>query len=178
MKRKILLLLVALPLAAMAQIKIGYLSYEKVLRQMPEHAQAEQWLENLKAQYTQEAQRGDEEFQRKFAEFLQGQKDFPQNIMLKRQAELQSLMDNGIKFRQEAEQLVEKARKEMMAEVRAKLNVAIEAVGIAGGYACVLNTDGDAAPFLNPALSHDVTNEVLARLGIGQAAASASPAQQ
>lgn len=174
----ILFLLVALPLAAMAQIKIGYLSYERVLKQMPEYVQAEQQLDNLKAQYLQEAKRGEEEFQRKFAEFLQGQKDFPQNIMLKRQAELQNLMDNGLKFRQEAEQLVEKARKEMMDEVKAKLNVAIEAVGIAGGYACVLNTDGGTTPFLNPALSHDVTNEVFARLGLTQAATSAPATQQ
>ncbi len=166
MKRTLITLLLVLPLAAMAQIRIGYLSYSRVMQQMPEYAQVQEKLQALKVQYAQEAKRGEEEFQRKFSEFLQGQKDFPQNIMLKRQAELQSLMDSGVKFRQEAEQLLSKAEAEMMAEVKGKLDVAIEAVGSSGGYACVLNTDGGQCPFLNPALSEDVTTAVLQNLGV------------
>ncbi len=166
MKRTLITLLLILPMAVMAQIRIGYLSYSQVMKQMPEYTQAQEKLQALKVQYDQEAKRGEEEFQRKFSEFLQGQKDFPQNIMLKRQAELQSLMDSGIQFRQEAEQLLSKAEAEMMAEVKGKLDVAIEAVGISGGYVCVLNTDGSQCPFLNPALSEDVTTAVLQSLGV------------
>ncbi len=166
MKRTLITLLLLLPLAVMAQIRIGYLSYSHVMQQMPEYAQAQEKLNALKVQYDKEAKRGEEEFQRKFSEFLQGQKEFPQNIMLKRQAELQSLMDSGVKFRQEAEQLLSQAEADMMAEVKGKLDVAIEAVGISGGYACVLNTDGNQCPFLNPALSTDITVPVLQNLGV------------
>ncbi len=166
MRRILITLLLLLPVAVMAQIRIGYLSYSHVMQQMPEYAQAQEKLKTLKMQYDQEAKRGEEEFQRKFSDFLQGQKEFPHNIMLKRQAELQSLMDSGVKFRQEAEQLLSNAEVDMMAEVKAKLDVAIEAVGISGGYACVLNTDGNQCPFLNPALSTDITVTVLQNLGV------------
>ena len=67
-----------------AQLQFGYLSYERVLRELPEYAQATQNMAALKAKYEAEAQKGEEEFQRKFVDFLQGQQDFPQAIMQKR----------------------------------------------------------------------------------------------
>lgn len=166
MRRLFLTLLLALPLAAAAQVKLGFFSYSEVMKQMPEYVQAQQKLENLKAQYDDEAKRGEEEFQRKFAEFLQGQKNFPQNILLKRQAELQNLMDAGIKFRNEADKLLANAERDLMAEVEDKLSVAIEAVGIEQGYAAILNTDGRQCPFVSPALGNDVAALVLQKLGI------------
>ena len=86
-------------ITASAQIQFGYISYEQVLTEMPEYAKAKQDIAALKAKYEAEAQKGEEEFQRKFVDFLQGQKEFPQTIMQKRQAELQALIDNGVAFR-------------------------------------------------------------------------------
>ena len=91
-----ILLLLLTCFAAQAQTQFGYVSYDQILKEMPEYAKATQDLATLKAKYEAEAQKGEEEFQRKFVDFLQGQKDFPQAIMQKRQAELQSLMDNGV----------------------------------------------------------------------------------
>lgn len=153
-------------LNSFAQVRLGYLSYDSVMVKMPEYAQTQQSLADLKAKYEQEATRGEEEMQRKFTEFLQGQKDFPENILVKRQAELQSLMETGIKFRKECEALLQKAENELMGDVRSKLNQAIQAVGLEGGYAAVLNTDRNQCPFVNPALGDDVTSAVLAKLGI------------
>ena len=62
--------------AASAQIQFGYMSYKQILQQLPEYAQATKDLAILKAKYEAEAQKGEEEFQRKFVDFLQGQKDF------------------------------------------------------------------------------------------------------
>jgi len=170
MKRIVLLFFILhsslFTLHSFAQVRLGYLSYESVMQQMPEYAQAQQNLADLKAKYEQEATRGEEEMQRKFTEFLQGQKDFPENILVKRQAELQSLMETGIKFRKECEALLQKAEKEFMNDVYSRLNQAIQTVGLEGGYAAVLNTDNNQCPFINPALGDDVTNNVLAKLGI------------
>ena len=110
---------------------------------MPEYAKAKQELEVLKQKYEQEAVRGEEEFQRKFVEFLQGQKEFPQSIMQKRQLELQNLMDNGVSFRIQVGQLLEQAEKDLLAEVDKKLKQAILEVGVEQGYGLVLNTDGN-----------------------------------
>ena len=96
MKRFFFLLATFLPLAAMAQAQFGYLSYQTVMKEMPEYIQSQHQLKELRAKYDAEAVRSEEEFQKKFVEFMQGQKDFPQSIMQKRQAELQMLMNNGV----------------------------------------------------------------------------------
>ena len=149
-----------------AQVKFATVDYDAVLKQMPEYAQALQNLTDLKAKYEKEAARGEEEFQKKFSDFLQGQKEFPENILVKRQAELQTLMEAGIKFRKEAQELLSKAETECMANVKARLNDAIQAVGLEGGYAFVLNTSKDACPFVNPSVGDEVTKLVLKHLGI------------
>ena len=74
---------------------IGYIPYDKVLQQMPEYATAQQSYDQLREKYDAEAKRAEDEFQRKFSDFLQGQKDFPRSIMQKRQTELQELMDTA-----------------------------------------------------------------------------------
>lgn len=171
MKRLFAILLMVLPMAVMAQIQFGYLSYKQVMQQMPEYAKAQQDLDLLKQKYEQEALRGEEDFQRKFVEFLQGQKDFPQTIMQKRQAELQHLMDNGVNFRMQVVKLLEQAEKDLMAEVEKKLNHVILEIGIEQGYGFILNTDGHSCPYVNPVVGVDVTKLALQKLGL-------APAQQ
>ena len=100
-------------IASAAQIQFGYLSYDTILRELPEYAKATQELAALKAKYEAEAQKGEEEFQRKFVDFLEGQKDFPQAIMQKRQAELQGLMENGVTFRMKSQELIAQAEKDL-----------------------------------------------------------------
>lgn len=174
MKRVLFLLpLLLVCLAVKAQLQFGYFSYERLLAEMPEYALARQDLSTLKTKYEAEAQRGEEEFQQKFVDFLQGQKDFPQVIMQKRQAELQSLMDNGVAFRLKSQDLLEKAEKEMMQEVRKRLDKAVAEVGAEYGYAYILNTDNNNCPYINPACGVDVTNLVRQKLGLPTDAPSA-----
>lgn len=176
MKRIIIVLLALLPMMASAQVKFASVDYDTVLKQMPEYAKAQQDLAELKGKYDQEATRGEEEFQKKFSEFLQGQKDFPENILVKRQAELQTLMEAGIKFRQEAQELLSKAEQDLIASVKAKLNEAIRTVGLEGGYAFVVNSEKDACPFINPLLGENITDRILKQLGIEASTTEAAPA--
>jgi len=168
MKRIFILLLVAIILVtpSFAQVQFGYLSYSAVIKQMPEYVQAQKNMADLRAKYEQEAQRGEDEFQKKFVEFLQGQKDFPTTILQKRQAELQNLMDNGLSFRNQAQGLLADAEKEAIGEVEKILNNAILAVGVEMGFAFILNTDENACPFVNPVVGVDVTNAVKRKLGL------------
>ncbi len=166
MRRILFTVCLLLPLSLAAQVRIGFLSYSHVMKLLPQYALAQEELADLKEQYDLETARGEEEFQHKFTEFLQGQKDFPQNILLKRQAELQSLMENGISFRQDAQELLSEAEQLLLGEVEQKLDNAIQEVGTANGYLCILNTDDHLSPFINPAVGEDVTYLVLQRLGL------------
>lgn len=152
--------------AASAQIQFGYMSYKQILQQLPEYAQATKDLAILKAKYEAEAQKGEEEFQRKFVDFLQGQKDFPQAIMQKRQAELQTLMDNGVAFRMKSQELITSAEKDLMQEAYKRLNRALLEVGVEYGYGYILNTDDNNCPYINPVIGFDVTELVRQKLGL------------
>ena len=162
----LLLIMVSIVMPSFSQVQFGYLSYSTVKKQMPEYTQAQNNMAALRTKYEQEAQRGEDEFQKKFVEFLQGQKEFPTTILQKRQAELQNLMDNGLSFRNQAQGLLAEAEKEAMGEVEKKLNNAILAVGVELGYAFILNIDENACPFINPVVGVDVTNAVKRKLGL------------
>ncbi|MBO7069161.1 MAG: OmpH family outer membrane protein [Bacteroidaceae bacterium] len=166
MKRLFVFLFVVIPVVASAQIQFGYLSYQQVLKEMPEYAQAMQELQTLKAKYDEEAARGEAEFQKKFVDFLQGQKDFPQTIMQKRQAELQTLMDNGVAFRVQVQGLLAQAEKDLVAEVQKKLNRVLLEVGVEYGYGFILNTDDNACPYINPVVGVDLTDLVREKLKV------------
>ena len=165
-----------------AQLQFGYISYDQVLKELPEYAQAMQDLDTLKAKYEAEAKKGEEEFQQKFIDFLQGQKDFPQAIMQKRQAELQALMDNGIAFRTKSQELIAQAEKDMMQEAHKRLNSALLEVGVEYGYGYILNTDGNNCPYINPVIGVDVTDLVRRKLGLitvkEEEEASPAPSQE
>lgn len=167
MKRLVFILPILLfCIAASAQIQFGYISYEQVLKDLPEYAKAQQDIAALKAKYEAEAAKGEEEFQQKFVDFLQGQKDFPQAIMQKRQAELQALMDNGVAFRMKSQELIAQAEKDLMQEAQKRLNRALLEVGVEMGYGYILNTDGNNCPYINPVVGVDVSNIVRKKLGL------------
>ncbi len=146
--------------------QFGYLSYDAIFQKMPELITAQATLKELKSKYEAEAKRSENEFQRKFAEFLQGQKDFPTSIMQKRQLELQDLMDKSVAFRQETQRLLKQAQQEIEAPVHTKLNEAIQAVAAERGLYFVLNTDNHAVPFIHQQTGIDITEAVMIRLGM------------
>lgn len=78
---------------AQSQVKYGYLSYNTLLRAMPEYAEAQLAVGELRKKYEAEASYNEMNFKRLFAEFLEGQKEFPENILLKRQRDLQEAME-------------------------------------------------------------------------------------
>ena len=143
----------------------GYLSYNDVLHAMPQYQQAMKSLEELKKTYDQEMERAEQDFSKKFTEYLDGQKTFPENIMLKRQKELQQLMEQSLHFQKEAQELLTKAEEELMEPVHTLLKDAINAVGKKRNYAYVLNTDVNAYPYISSD-GENCTDAVLIELGI------------
>ena len=143
----------------------GYISYDRVMHSMPEYTQALKSLEELKQSYESEMQRAEADFTKKFGEYLEGQKTFPENIMLKRQKELQMLMEQSLKFKAEAEAALSKAEQELMAPIHKALQDAISAVGKNRGYAYVVNTDANAYPYISDQ-GEDSTDAVLTQLNI------------
>ena len=169
MKKTLLLLLIAvllIPLGARAQsaMKYGKVNYDSLLTTMPEYIEAQAQLASLRQQYEQEAAYNDATFKRMFADFLQGQKDFPENILLKRQRDLQDAMEKSIAFRTACDSLLRQAEADFRAPIARKLDAAIYAVGMERGYECIVNTSAGSHPFLHPLLTEDATPFVLEKL--------------
>ncbi|MBR5929502.1 MAG: OmpH family outer membrane protein [Prevotella sp.] len=158
MKKLLLsLLLVAIPLLASAQAKYGFFSYGEVFRAMPEYSIAERNLTQLQSQFEDEMKRAEEEFNKKYEEFLEGMQEFATPIRQKRQAELQELMEKNLSFKQEAQRLLEAARRDAYLPIKEKLMTVVKTLGAERGYAFILNTDNDTCPYLDPAVSEDIT---------------------
>ena len=145
-------------------VKFGYLSYSTVMKQMDEYAETMKTIEQLRVAYEAELKRSEENFSKLFAEYIEGQRTFPDNILLKRQKELQQAMDESIQFKNEARRILEGKEKEVMDRLRKKIDDAISRLGKERRYAFIINTDGDTYPFVNPEMGEDVTEEVMKML--------------
>ena len=146
-------------------LRYGYVSYNDVLQSMPEIEQAQKSLETLRSKYDVEMKRSEDEFNAKYEEFLEAQRDLVPSILRKRQAELQDMMDKNTAFHAEARRLLAQAESDAYAPLHAKLKAAIGEVAAEQGLAFVLNTDNNACPYINPAMGVDVTSLVRARVG-------------
>ena len=167
MKRNLILFLLsltALAMSAQSTIKYGRLNYDSLITSMPEYTQVQEQLSSLRQQYEKEAAYNEANFKRLFADFLQGQKDFPQNIMLKRQRELQDAMEKSLAFRRSCDSLLVKAETDLLAPIYMKLDATIQAVGMERGYECIVNTAAGTHPFLHPSLTEDAAPFVLQKL--------------
>lgn len=163
------------------KLTFGYLNYTQVLHSMADYATAQTTMQSIREQYDKEATYNEDKFFKMYSEYIQGQKTFPEDIMLKRQKELQVAMDQGLQFRKESEKLLQAAEAELMAPVQAKLDSAIAVVARDRELAFVLNTEAHACPFINPTNGVDITplvNLVLAGHPLPKADAVAPAVQQ
>lgn len=165
LKKLALLLMLVAPMSIFAQ-KFGYFKSESIIPVMPEYAKAQTDIQALQKQYEDEIKRASEEFNKKFAEFQQEQKNLPQNILERRQKELQELSEKGMQFQQDAQQQLQKAYADMMNPIYEKMEKAVQAVGKAGGYVFVLDLNRTDIPYVDETQAKDITNDIKTNLGI------------
>jgi len=150
----------SLTTASAQQVKFGYLNFQEVIKVMPEYAQVQADMADLRVKYDAEMKRAEDEFNKKYEEFLEGQHDFAPSIYQKRQAELMDIMDKNIAFKNEARRLLRQAEQDARQPLKDKLKEILARIGQEKGYAFILNTDGDALPFVNPEQGDDITQLV------------------
>ena len=145
-------------------IVIGYLSYDSVLQAMPDYAIVRQQMADLRAAYEKELKRVEDEFNQKYEAFLEGQRDFPRTILLKRQNELQELLQKNIAFKQQGQADLKKAEEEALLPLRQRLAEVLAAVARENKLLLIVNTDQNACPFIDPDRSCNVTEDVMRML--------------
>lgn len=165
MKRFILTLLIALPLMAMAQVKIGVVNSVELFNAMPEKVSAEEMLKVRSDKSKQENDLLQADFNKKFADYQEVAADAstPESIKERRIRELQEL-DKQIREFQQAETVaIETYRNELMSPILTKIQQAIEAVGEEEGLSIVFDTAKTPVAYTGP-YTEDITPKVKARL--------------
>jgi outer membrane protein len=156
MKKLIVLLLMILPLGAIAQeVKIAFVKTQEVFMAMPEVSGMEKQMADLNEKYRVELKQMQDEYQKKYSDFVAQQDSLTENIKLRR---MQERMDN---FVQVAQQDVQKKQQELLQPIQQKLHEAIQKVGEEKGYTYIIDPAAllytgtnavDATPFVRTKL--------------------------
>lgn len=159
--RKILLLLMLSPLMLTAQSKFGFYSHKEVLESVPGYSQSMAEYELLKQRCEAEIESNEQELTRKYVAFLDGQQDFPELILRKRQNELQQMVDNSVLFRGQLKVWLRQAKDSLLSQHNSAIDIALQKVSVRKELAYVINSDEIKYRYINPNVGVDITAELI-----------------
>lgn len=144
-----------------AQGKFGFYSHKEVLMAVPEYLLAIEEFELLKQRCNAEIERNEQELTRKYVAFLDGQQDFPEPILRKRQKELQQMVDNSVLFRDRLKVWLSQAKDSLLAPCNERVDIALAKVCERMGLAYAINSDEVMYRYVNPKYGEEITPLVL-----------------
>ena len=164
MKKLFVLLFRLLPLGVFAQeVKIAFVNTQEVFMAMPEVSNMEKQMADLNEKYKVELKQMQDEYQKKYSDFVAQQDSLTENIKLRRMQEIQDIQARMENFMQVAQQDVQKKQQELLQPIQAKLQKAIQDVGSEKGYTYIIDP---AALLFTGSNAIDATQFVRAKLGL------------
>jgi len=162
MKKLIVFLMMVLPLGAFAQyVKIAFVNTQEVITAMPELAAMEKQMTEINENYKKELKQMQDEYQKKYSDYIAQQDSLTENIKLRRMQEIQDIQERINNFLQVAEQDVQKKQQELFTPIQQKVQTTIKAVGDEKGYMYIIDPSVllykgtsavDATPFVKSKL--------------------------
>lgn len=107
----------------------------------------------------------EDEFQKKYTDYIAQQDSMTENIKLRRTQELEDIRQRVENFTQVAQQDMNKKQQELLAPIQDKLRNAIKAVGDEKGYAYIIDNNPGIVLYTGNA-AIDATPLVKAKLGL------------
>ena len=153
------------PLSLFAQ-KFAHFNSADIIPNMKEYVAAQTEIETLGKQYKEDLDRMQAELQKKSEEFQKEEANLLDNVKQRRQQELQELYNRILQTNQDNQQSLEKVQAEKLQAIQQLVMEAIKKVGEAGGYIYIVDTSNGLIPFVNPAMSTDVSAEIKKALGM------------
>ncbi|MBE6318637.1 MAG: OmpH family outer membrane protein [Bacteroidales bacterium] len=138
-KKILVAIMIALPMCAIAQTKIGVINTDSVFQIMPETAQIQAQIQEKAKMYDGEIKKLQEELQKKYTEYQELDKDAttPESIKQRRIQEIQELDTKYQQFIQTAEREIQSQQQKLIAPIREKIMMAIKAVGQENGFSAI-----------------------------------------
>lgn len=171
MKKVFLVLLVIIPLffsnhlSAQTPSQIAFVNSNDIFAVMPERVKASESLNELNDKYKAELEVMQNDYNKKYSDFISYQSSMGENIRLRRMQELYELERNINNFMKVAKEDVEAQEAEMLVPLRQKLKDAVYQVGVEQGYICVYDLANPSIIFVTPD-AVDITPLVKRKLGI------------
>ena len=165
MKKFLVMAFAMMAMTAGAQ-KFAHFNSADVIPNMKEYTTAQQELEAMGKQYEQDLKLMQDELQKKSDEYQKEQANLLENVRQRREQELQDLYQRLQQSYQDNQQALAKAQQEKLGAIQEKVLAAVKKVGEAGGYVYVVDVSSGVIPFVNTALSTDITAEVKKEVGI------------
>lgn len=165
MKKFLFAILMMAPLSLFAQ-KFAHFNSADIIPNMKEYVAAQTEIETLGKQYKEDLDRMQAELQKKSEEFQKEEANLLDNVKQRRQQELQDLYNRILQTNQDNQQSLEKVQAEKLQAIQQLVMEAIKKVGEAGGYIYIVDTSNGLIPFVNPAMSTDVSAEIKKALGM------------
>ena len=169
MKKLFMMLMLFAPLATFAQQKFGHINAQEVMASMPEFIKVRGEIEATAKQYENDLKAMQDELQRKAQEYDKRKSTMSETKQKETEQTLMDLQQKIQQAYQDNSQALQKAQNEKMAPITQRLVNAIQAVGKAGGYVYIMDTQM-GIPYVSETLSKDVTAEVKAELNKPSAA--------
>lgn len=122
-------------------------------------------MKQMNDKYAGEMKTMEDEFQKKYTDYIAQQDSMTENIKLRRTQELEDIRQRVENFTQVAQQDMNKKQQELLAPIQDKLRNAIKAVGDEKGYAYIIDNNPGIVLYTGNA-AIDATPLVKAKLGL------------
>ena len=132
---------------------------------MPEITAMQETMKQMNDKYAGEMKTMEDEFQKKYTDYIAQQDSMTENIKLRRTQELEDIRQRVENFTQVAQQDMNKKQQELLAPIQDKLRNAIKAVGDEKGYAYIFDNNPVIVLYTGNA-AIDATPLVKAKLGL------------
>ena len=143
-------------------LKIGYTNTDYILSKLPEAKQIESELKTHRDQLGAQLKSKQQEFERKYQSFIDGQATMTDVVKNDVQNELQSLQESIQKFTTEAEKSMQNKQVQLLTPVYEKIDGGIKEVAKEKGFSHVFAN----GVLLYATQENDISNLVLAKLGV------------
>ena len=147
----VLFLIISATLSAQnTQVTVAYVNTTDLLNAFPAKEAATQKLTVLSENYKKELELMQNEYNKKYSDYITYQASLSENIKLRRMQELTELESRINQFMELAQKDIENKEKELLEPLKQKIKNAIHAVGIEQRYTVIYDLANPGIAFVSP----------------------------
>ncbi|WP_294070799.1 OmpH family outer membrane protein [Proteiniphilum sp. UBA1028] len=147
------------------QVSVAFVNTAELLEVFPEKGQATQQLLTLSENYKKELELMQNEYNKKYSDYITYQSSLTENIKLRRMQELTELENRMQQFMELAQEDMENQEKALLEPLKQKISEAIRTVGIERNYTVIYDLANPGIAFVSPA-AVDANPYVMQKLGV------------